>query len=165
MRSCLFIASAASLALVLAVTGLLAQAQLARRPQGFIGGVVQSGKGPEAGVWVIAEKRTRLHEAGEDRRDRRSGGASCCRSCRARRSRVEYADTASWIFEAGSRQARSDRDAAGQPREHTCRGGESLSGELLHTDARGPGRKRVPWQRRQQRDPRRIPDPGAASIN
>jgi hypothetical protein len=32
-----------------------AQTQTARRPQGFISGTVESGKGREAGVWVIAE--------------------------------------------------------------------------------------------------------------
>lgn len=52
----LVVATATSAGLLLAVTASpSAQAQASRRPQGFIGGVVESSKGPEAGVWVIAE--------------------------------------------------------------------------------------------------------------
>src|SRR3989442_6755657 len=42
-------------ALVALVAGLGLHAQ--QRSQGFITGVVQSGQGPEAGVWVIAETK------------------------------------------------------------------------------------------------------------
>ena len=38
-----------------------------------IGGVVTSAKGPEAGVWVIAETTGLRHEVPEDRRHRRRG--------------------------------------------------------------------------------------------
>ena len=52
----LVVATATSAGLLLAVMATPeAQAQAARRPQGFIGGVVESSKGPEVGVWVIAE--------------------------------------------------------------------------------------------------------------
>ena len=37
-----------------------------------IGGVVRSAKGPEAGVWVIAETSGSAHEVRKDRRHRRS---------------------------------------------------------------------------------------------
>src|SRR5262245_59236782 len=56
------IASGCALASVLCagVVGLLtvhpsAQTPPRRGPQGYIGGVVKSSKGPEAGVWVIAQ--------------------------------------------------------------------------------------------------------------
>ena len=43
-------------ALIASVLCCAANAQEARRPaEGFIGGVVTSARGPEAGVWVIAE--------------------------------------------------------------------------------------------------------------
>jgi hypothetical protein len=49
-------AAACASALVVAWTTAVPQAQPnARRAQGFIGGTVESGKGREAGVWVIAE--------------------------------------------------------------------------------------------------------------
>ena len=38
-----------------------------------IGGTVTSARGPEAGVWVIAETTDYAHEAPQDRRDRRPG--------------------------------------------------------------------------------------------
>jgi hypothetical protein len=43
-------------AIAASIVSLTAGAQTARRPpEGFIGGVVSSSRGPEAGVWVIAE--------------------------------------------------------------------------------------------------------------
>ena len=68
MAVALGVAAAASAGLIAV---LQAQSPTPRAPQGFISGTVESGKGREAGVWVIAETNELPTQVHEDRRDGR----------------------------------------------------------------------------------------------
>ena len=57
----------ASAILAVAVTAQAQAPQTGRGPQGFIGGVVESSKGKEAGVWVIAQTKELPDAVHEDR--------------------------------------------------------------------------------------------------
>ena len=143
-----------------------ASAQAVRRPaDGFIGGVVTSARGPEAGVWVIAET-TEL----------KTPFIKIVVTDDAGRYVLPQLPTATynvWVRGYGSRRLRQSRRASrrygveshGEGRELAGRGREGLSRQLLVLVAAAAREERVPRHRRErQRHPAGDGEPGALDV-
>ena len=127
-----------------------AQAQTATVPGTIdsddLGGAVTSSKGPEAGVWVIAETDGPADEVREDRRHRRSGPLPDARPAQGQLQRV-----GAWIragrFPEGTDDRRQDVEPHRDDRAERIRRGAVLSGRLLVLAAASAGRERIPGHR------------------
>ena len=111
-----------------------------------IGGVVTSAKGPEAGVWVIAETTdlpTRFARmvVTDDRRALRLAGFA--------QGQLQHLGARLWLgrFAEGQERAGQDSQPEGGGGAERSRGGAILSGDLLVFDAEDSGQERVRRQR------------------
>ena len=117
---------------------------------GFISGVVTSGKGPEAGVWVIAETQGLRRQSSARSSSPTIRAASSCPSCRLRELRALGARLRARRLEADDRQVRAaDVKLAAVLAPTPQEAAQSLSRQLLGVDAQAAGSQRVPRHRAQ----------------
>jgi len=117
-----------------------------------IGGVVTSNKGPEAGVWVIAETAD-LSAKFVKIVVPMIGGTTYCRSFPMRTTKYGCAATGSWIPSGAGHARQGCQSDCGRGAEPACSSG-ILPSHLLVFLAPRAGQERVPRQRAQrQRHP------------
>ena len=135
--------------LVIAISGQTGGRSAVAIDNDDIGGVVTGPRGPEAGVWVIAETTELPTRLIKKRRHRRSGPLSSCPTCRRRITTCGSAATGSSIRRRSRR-----RQARPQPEGGGCAGRESrsavLPGAVLVVAASGAAEERLPGHRPQR---------------
>ncbi len=134
----------------LSIAGTMAQSGNAVRiDSDDIGGVVTSAKGPEAGVWVIAETTDLPTQADQDRRHRRSRPLLSSPTCRRRTTASGCAATGWWIRRRCTSAPGKMPEPDGGDCARRARRRRILPGQLLVCAAQPARQERVPRHRAQ----------------
>ena len=114
-----------------------------------IGGVVTSAKGPEAGVWVIAETTEPADQARQDRRHRRSGTLCASRSAEGELQRLG-ARLRPGRFAEGAKRARQGPQPEGRRSRPNARAAaEYYPAGYWFSLMQRAGQERIPGHRRE----------------